>query len=307
MIVWRVMDGKPGHEGQTAGLVQSLAECRSLECHDIVAHRPLLTLAQWMSGQFKLGRELPAPDLILGAGHRTHFTVLAARKAYGGFSIVLMKPSLPAHLFDLCLIPEHDQPKDRSNIEKTCGVLNTVRPSGNASDECGLFLIGGPSSHHNWDEAATISHVLSIVRGDCQVKWLLTTSRRTPERTVAGLVALNEPNLEVIPFAQTEAGWVVERLKECGLVWVSEDSVSMVFEALTSGAKVGLLTVPSKSSGNRVLRGIQAICDQGHVLRYTSEAFDLKAWSQSAAPCLGEADRCATMILNLLDCRNHPL
>jgi hypothetical protein len=126
----------------------------------------LAALGQCLLGAFNAGQNLPAPDLIIGAGHRTHFTVLAARRAHGGRAVVLMQPSLPLGWFDLCLIPEHDRPRDRPNVERTYGVLNTVLPASHAAPDRGLFLIGGPSAHHAWAEARMVEQILTVLRGD---------------------------------------------------------------------------------------------------------------------------------------------
>ena len=72
---------------------------------------------------------LPTPDLLLGAGHHTHLSLLAARRIRGGKVVVLMRPSLPPGLFDLCLIPEHDAPPARPNVLATRGALNRIQPA----------------------------------------------------------------------------------------------------------------------------------------------------------------------------------
>lgn len=296
IIIWRIVDGKAGHESQTAGLVQAMAAIRPVECHDVPALGRLAALGQCLLGTFYAGQNLPAPDLIIGAGHRTHFTVLAARRAYGGRAVVLMQPSLPLGWFDLCLIPEHDRPRDRPNVERTYGVLNTVLPASHAALDRGLFLIGGPSAHHAWAEARLVEQILTVLRGDQQIQWTLTTSRRTPESTVAAFLALDEPNLAVVPYAQTQAGWVAERLQAYGLVWVSEDSVSMVFEALTAGARVGVLEVPHKNEQSRVSRALQGLRDAGYVARFGEPL----AKSSEPRPEFCEAKRCAARVLDLI-------
>ncbi|BBM01702.1 hypothetical protein GL2_17760 [Microbulbifer sp. GL-2] len=48
-------------------------------------------------------------------------------------------------------------------------------------------------------------------------------------------------------------------------IWVSEDSISMLFESLQSSAKVGVIRVPSKSRSNKVRAAVQRLIDQGIV------------------------------------------
>ncbi|MEN8863419.1 MAG: mitochondrial fission ELM1 family protein [Lentimonas sp.] len=294
IIVWCVLDGKAGHEAQTKGLVNALGRRCAVQVHDIPGLNRLHALYLWMIRGFAPGQNLPSPDLIIGAGHRTHFSLLAARRAYGGKIVVLMKPSLPSELFDFCFIPEHDKPKQAVNVFLTTGVLNTVEKATGQSLDKALILIGGPSTHYSWDTAATVASVLEMVRTDASIQWILTTSRRTPENTELALINLNEVNLEVVPFSDTTQGWVNARLNECATVWVTEESVSMVFEALTSGAGVGLLPVPLISKKNRVSEGIDKLKSEGRVQEFDPKATSYRIETQRSE--FAEANRCASII-----------
>ena len=68
----------------------------------------------------------------------------------------------------------------------------------------------------------------------------LTTSRRTPPGWLAYLRQHLEPGLlrrlSLHDWRGLEPDWLVQRLPLADSVWVSEDSVSMVYEALTAGA-----------------------------------------------------------------------
>ncbi|MFN3595388.1 MAG: ELM1/GtrOC1 family putative glycosyltransferase, partial [Thiobacillaceae bacterium] len=114
LTLWRLIDGKPGHEKQSLGLAQALQRLAAARWYDVRVHgtafASVRAALQWALRRFPAGHGLPAPDLILAAGHATHLPALAARRAYGGRIVVLMRPSLPLALFDLCLIPAHDQP-----------------------------------------------------------------------------------------------------------------------------------------------------------------------------------------------------
>jgi mitochondrial fission protein ELM1 len=300
LVIWRFIDGKAGHEAQTLGLVQALARRRAVECVELEAPGRAKALLSWLTGRFPEGADLSAPDLIIGAGHRTHFSLLAARRACGGQTVVLMKPSLPGSFFDLCLVPQHDAPGSAANVIETVGVLNPMQPAANARADRGLLLIGGPSKHHGWNTEALVDQVQRVVAADRQMQWVLTTSRRTPEDCEAALEALSEPNLQVIPVSETQPGWVAERLQECARAWVSEDSVSMVFEALTAGAGVGLLSVPSLGVHSRVHVAAESLVESGHVVRFEARRAGCDFTLPPPSKPLSEADRCADEILKLL-------
>jgi len=82
LTVWIVSDGKPGHVNQSLGLAEALARATTTETHRLPA---LPAWRAWLALLLKHapGTSLPSPDLIVGAGHATHLTLLAARRARG--------------------------------------------------------------------------------------------------------------------------------------------------------------------------------------------------------------------------------
>lgn len=293
-VVWRLVDGKPGHENQTLGLCRALDHLLPIECIDIPVRSKVTHLFDWLVGRFPDGIDLPAPDLILGAGHATHFALLAARKKYGSRSVVLMKPSLPLSLFDLCIAPQHDQ-IDADNIIVTRGVLNHIEASPLLPKEQVLFLIGGVSGHFDWNDNLVIRQILSIAGAVTKSCSMLTNSRRTPASFLSELKEKSQSNLEIIPWEQTESGWVAEQLSRSHTVWVTEDSVSMIYEALTSGASVGLLQLPERKQG-RVVRGIRSLVTDGQVTPFNVWQSDQEMIQQTEP--FNEAQRCAEWIYN---------
>jgi len=294
LILWRLTDGKPGHEKQTLGLSRALEALAQARTITLAAPPRGRSLAYWALGRFPPGAGLPDPDLLLGAGHATHPALLAARRARGGRAVVLMRPSLPLALFDLCLIPEHDGPPLRKNVLATRGVLNAVVPSaGHKADE-GLILVGGTSAHFGWDDRLVAGQVAEIVHAAPEVRWRLTDSRRTPAGFLDGLRAMALPNLAIHPHATTSPGWLEAALAETGQAWVSEDSVSMLYEALTAGCPVGLLRLPA-GRPSRVGRGVARLLEEGWIT-------PIETWRQGRrlAPPPGrfdEAGRCAREIV----------
>ena len=265
VVVWVFTDGKAGHENQTRGLLAALAHRHPVDARWIKVPAYASVLSSLMTRRFLPGVGLPAPDLLIGAGHRTHLPLLAARRAHGGRTIVLMKPSLPRAWFDLCVIPEHDAVAG-ANVFSTRGALNPVEP-GKKNARAGLILIGGPSRHHGWSENEILSQIETIIASESDVDWTLTTSRRTPSSTTARLRRLTLKNLTVVPVAETGPGWLAERLASAAQAWVTEDSVSMVYEALTANAATGVLSVPAKRE-SRIARGIAALSRDGLVTRF---------------------------------------
>ncbi len=318
LVVWRFSDGKAGHDGQSRGLVEALSRLRPIEALTLDPLPTLTALSILFIGRFLAWRNLPAPDMVLGAGHRTHLSLLVARQVHRGKAVVLMRPSLPLSLFDLCLIPEHDAPPARRNVLATRGALNRIQPSAALEPSRGLLLIGGPSAHFAWDNENLYRQIAAIVAADPAIHWTLTTSRRTP----AGFLERLSPHppapshdgegelpktpsplvgegwerslLKIVPVTETGPDWLPAQLACAGQVWVTADSVSMVYEALTAGAAVGVLEVPVKHA-NRVSRGLERLAADGWVTPFAdwSPGQPLRRPSQT----FNEAERCARWIM----------
>jgi mitochondrial fission protein ELM1 len=95
--------------------------------------------------------------------------------------------------------------------------------------------------------------------------------------------------MEIFPHQQTPPGWLAGKLSALETVWVTEDSVSMIYEALSGGAKVGVLEMPRLRPGARVIRGLEVLRAEGY--------FD----KDHPPQLLAEADRCAELILKESD------
>jgi mitochondrial fission protein ELM1 len=296
--IWILSDGKPGHENQSSGLAEAIGRHRVVRISKIKLGSEDGPLAR-LRAAWRDSAGLPAPRLLIGAGHATHVALLGLKRKSGASCVLMMKPTLPAALFDLCLIPEHDLGGSEAprHVIPTLGALNRVPPPGDAPRHGRLILLGGPSSSHGWDDDAIRAAVEAIVIAGKDRPWRVTDSRRSPEGTLESLSA-GCPALAAYPHGETGRDWLPQRLAEAAEVWVTEDSVSMIYEALSSGARVGLLPVPSLKKAGRVARGIAKLAEEGFVTRFAD-------WSPAAGLAtpprvLREADRCAAIVLERL-------
>ena len=298
LVVWVVSDNKPGHLNQSLGLAEALARATPTAIH-IVPALPLWRALGALLLKRTPGKTAPKPDLILGAGHATHLTLLAARRTCGGRAVVLMKPSLPRRWFDLCILPEHDGVSTDPRTLVTEGPLNRIRVADTRSPNQGLILIGGTSPHFSWDSAAIELQIKSLLARTPDMSWTLTNSRRTPADFLEQLPA--HPRLTLVSHSPTPADWLPTQLARCGTVWVTPDSASMVFEALSAGADVGVFDLPV-NPGSRVGWALARLADTQRVTRFMR-------WCGSGTLYpnrhpLAEADRCAHWILEWLKKKN---
>lgn len=103
---------------------------------------------------------------------------------------------------------------------------------------------------------------------------------------------------ELMPHMRTTPDWLPARLLEASEVWVTEDSVSMVHEAVTAGARTGVLPVPALRRNGRVYGAIKHLESDGYAMTYADwKAADRKLPSPKP---LNETARCAEIVLERL-------
>lgn len=282
-----ISDGKPGHVNQSLGLVDALRRAApQLSCteHTILSWRAIFALiAARVTGKQHAFSHV---KLVVGTGRRTHLSLLALQWIVGCKAVVLMRPSLPSAWFSAAIIPEHDQPPELPNTLATLGALNRMQPGTKQVDQ-GLILVGGPSKHFDWSDDHIWQQIDSLLEDTTQ-QWLLTTSRRTPESFLQR--ATDYPQLCVMPFENTSRHWLPEQLASASACWVTEDSISMVYEALSAGCETGVFELPIKSGGSRVTRGLARLKASMRVMTLTQR-------QRSTDAPLAEADRAAAWIM----------
>jgi len=217
--------------------------------------------------------------------------MLAARRRYGGKAVVLMMPGLPVRCFDLCLVPQHDHPPVSDRVIATTGMLNGLTNRHVHRDDQALIAVGGPSRHYRWNDDALLGQIERLMAAQPARHWTLTNSPRTPESFVCQL-AQRYPD-RFVAFQPDNSGWFADRLQEAGQVWVSEDSQSMIYEALTAGARVGLLAVARKRD-DRITAAIDQLVKQARI--GAPGCFELP---EPDGRELNEAQRCARRIREL--------
>lgn len=283
-VVWILADGKPGHENQLKGLVRELSRLVDMDVHWLRVQGRLRGLWTMLSAR-------PKAELIIGAGSTTHPALCLGALFHRARSIVLMKPSLPVSWFDLCLAPRHDHVAPANNVIETLGVLNQIEPGREHDPECGLILVGGESRHFIWDSAGIIDQIARLLEHHPQ-SWTVVTSRRTPEDFIT-LLLERLPGIQCRPPDELDQDWLPEQLRKAGRVWVTEDSVSMVFEAITSGSSVGLLRLRPRDSNGRVVQEMRHLVDSAIVQTVSEDALVAVVPQQVC-----EARRCAHEIRN---------
>ena len=287
-VVWRLIDGKAGHERQTAGFAKALSHLCPCEIIDIAAP-DIPAIRGLLFNRFPKVPSSP-PDIIVGAGRLCEIAMLALNRTFGGRTIYFMRPRLPTRLFDLCVIPRHDRPAAAPHVMITEGVVNDLQPTSPKVANSGVILIGGPSKHHRWHEQNLLEQVNQLITHNTHIRFKLTPSRRTPVSTQNALRRLK--GIDFFGLEAISQQWLPKTLAESEIAWVTKDSISMIYEALSCGAKVGLLDVPIKREGR-----ISRVADD---LEKKAMVTNFAAWESNFemhdSPTLAEAERVARWV-----------
>lgn len=293
--LWFLADQKPGHTSQLQGLAQRLSVHAEVDIRWVDAEAVHSTWQDWLFKRWPEPDFLSPPDIVIGAGSASHGLILLARRVFGCMAAVLMRPAIPLFLYDAAIVPRHDRPPTRDNILITQGVMNTVqpRPAGVQATEH-TMLIGGISKHYAWSSEQIIAQIKQIVSAHPNVIWTLTNSRRTPDDFAQQLIAEALPQIRFVPHTDTPRGWLASQLTQSIEAWVTPDSVSMVYEAITSGAATGLFSMEPLQQG-RILAGLEIIKAKGLCTPF-ERWLNTQELRPPAEP-LWEAERGATWLL----------
>lgn len=292
--LWCLLDGKPGHQNQTIGLADAITRLCKITVSVTEILVPNRYPAKLLGPSWPQSSPPQRPHLIIGAGHSTHLALLTAKFRFGGRAIVLMKPTIPMHLFDLCVIPDsHSIRPSHSKVILTRGVLNRIIPSNNRDTTKALILLGGPSQHFDWCNEEVFNQLEQVVFSNDHLEWTIATSRRTPASFFQQCKQRQIP-ARIVDHVSVDRTWLPDQIQASEFIWVTEDSVSMTYEAVTSGATVGTLQLP-RSRETRVTIGMDRLIESGCVT--TWDTWKETGHLANSGSRLNEAERVAKEIL----------
>ena len=268
-VIWIISEGSPGHVSQSVGLADALAALvpatiRQLDCRPRSGGvmrgfirrcwmgqraRPLpdLLLNHWLRLE-RPAKDEPAPDVIIASGGKSVFAArtlatkqgvplifLGERKPYPAtwFHTTFSPSSFDAASNDIRMdvIPTKISPQ----IARQAAAAWTDRPAG----RLWTMLIGGSSrSHHyqngDWEQLAEGMTALARREG---IRWLVTTSRRSGIKLEDHLRGLLPPEIvaDAVWWCRQPERKLTAYLGAAEKIWVTQDSVSMVTEAVATG------------------------------------------------------------------------
>ena len=288
--IWLIMDGKRGHEKQSEYLAQALQNLADIE----IIKMDGTFLKPFISKLLRLFNfdSIKKPDLIIGTGHATHLHMIFSKILNGGKTVVIMKPSLPYSWFDLCFIPKHDGVPEKPGIFLTNGSINNIENEKKHNKSKGLIVLGGKSKHFTWDTQVVIDQINNIINQNPKIQFKIATSRRTPKDFTDYLDDNFKKNIPLFEYENVKKNWFMEEAKLSKYAWVTEDSISMIYELIASGSNVSPIRLKKKYD-SKISIEISRMINTGLISTY-----DGKRKQNINLLFNNEAKRCANFILN---------
>ncbi|MCM8821290.1 MAG: mitochondrial fission ELM1 family protein [Candidatus Omnitrophica bacterium] len=270
-------------------------------------------------------------DIVISAGSYLAPVNLLISKKINAKSICVMTPDgLPLEEFDLLIVPFHDAaryPKIRKsrNIFFTLGapnrithlllnrekekLLNEIKLK-EGSIKAGVIIGGNDQNYFIDDRWAKMLFDLLKKLSDDNFVFLITVSRRTPEEVIE---FLRKNSYDINPayceFPGTKHGiHYFGILGVCDILFVTEDSVTMISEACSTGKPVVILGVNRRKRKQIPFdMTIRKLVEKGYCI-YTgmndSEKIVetvKKMLRKKVFPILNESKKCALKIKELMN------
>lgn len=270
-ICWVITPGHAGCVSQALGLAESLG-FQNIVIKKFQKKFPfsLLPCGLWINSvKFTApGSDTmvgPWPDFIISCGRQAVDFVLYIKKhsAKKPFCVHIQDPKVALSHFDVVVAMPHDNISGE-NVLITDLAISRINKEKLASEfeiHKHLFkgikgpihsiLIGGPTNRHKFTEAVCDDLVDKIkeIIVDNKGAFFITPSRRTPLSVIQKLKGIKNRKIHIIdPFSGKNPYFAMLAASE--KIFVTNDSVSMVSEALDSGKKVYLIPLKGMSSGN---------------------------------------------------------
>lgn len=96
-------------------------------------------------------------------------------------------------------------------------------------------------------------------------------------------------------YKDTPTGWIEDQYDKNKVVWITADSISMIYEAITAGCCVGIFPMQWRSQKSKFKKNQDVLLAKRLVVPFHSMEEGHGIWDENRE--LNEAERCAERIL----------
>lgn len=302
-----ISDDKPGHVNQSFGLVESLRKKREVEIgvvklsYRLKFLRPLLNslvrrsevLASFFESRLVeySGDINFVPNLVISSGGYTCASNVLLTRKFGAKNIFLGTPKgFDLTFFSLVISTSSlDQAENNLVVDvmpqrfderlfKQAATEFVVEKSLNAKTVYWTLLIGGPTHYYKYSQSdwEVLIAALNALAEKHHIKWLVSTSRRTPkdiEEYLESALCANPNIAYLVIYNRKPEKCLSAFFGLSSFVFCTEDSTSMLSEAIVTGLPVVSLsanTVGKPDQGHYEL--VQNLSSKGSIQRLKFEA-----------------------------------
>jgi mitochondrial fission protein ELM1 len=270
-IIWIFNEGSPGHLSQSIGFCDVLKQLYPVQVVEVFGRTTLrgwqrhllrfligkngrpISLG-WLSriADIRVPENLETPDLIVSSGGKSVFAAYAYALFYQiPYVFIGERKPYPSQWFHAVFSPSADEVDEKTHLldlipTPASGQLRGL--NGGPENRTWCMIIGGrsrsfPFCRQDW---AVLAQRMNQLAERENIRWLVTTSRRTGLE--AERVLQRELNPDIIKDA---IWWAAEPRRELysfmsrsERLFVTQDSITMVTEAIASGCPVVTIRHP---------------------------------------------------------------
>lgn len=270
--IWALTDGRPGNDNQVIAVAAALGQDYNGYENKRIEFSSSASLPNFLLGTSDLGiitkLDAPYPDIVIGAGRKLARVARVIKKENPQSKIIqLMWPGYGANDFDLIFAPEHDQLEPRQNLIPTYGPPNLMtaklleasaekwRPRIPIDSKTTIAVLIGNIS---LDEAKRLVNILNVATG----YMMITTSRRTNPQITEYIKKNLGADRYLYEYAPNTENPYLGMVALADFTIVTEDSISMMSECVTSGKPTYIFRVDA-NTGKKHKRFSQSLVDSG--------------------------------------------
>ncbi|MEE9493376.1 MAG: ELM1/GtrOC1 family putative glycosyltransferase [Gammaproteobacteria bacterium] len=298
--IWVLSDGRPGHFNQAKGIVRAIAlhrlvmsEWVPLKLRVGLFRNIMRQLLNRTRGPLSLeilawfyAIKLPddKPDMIVSSGGRTSFATAWLGRVYKVptvFSGSLRGLSAKHFSAVISILPQPDivnaivLPVMPSMVDPQ--LLQEIQmPANLANRTCWTMLVGGDGAGYQYQEMdwLLLANMMNKMADRFQISWLICSSPRTGQQAEQCLkIHLNaDVVLRAHWYSEDQSSVLLTCLAAAKRIFVTEDSMTMLTEAICSGKPVCSLSPQSCHPDLRYQGSMQQYAKQTGMQRYAIEA-----------------------------------
>ena len=281
-ILW-IKDGKKGHEKQVSVLLEELSKNINVSIYEeeftlsklkkalFLVDCVLLKLGSFLKKNYSFAAKLTHKqridfkereiNIVIGAGSGPHIQLLKYKQEFNTKIISVLTPAFFKERYDLICSPIHDNDKyKKSNnvifFEGSLAKISDEIPNNNL----GFIGIGGKNRHFVFDQKKLLQQIEYVISIYSNVHWEIFPSRRTPIEMVNKLkdLKLKYSNIKI------SSEDIDIKIKNASIKIVTQDSVNMVFECLSTKGETYLFNMKYFKK-NKIVNLMNRLCDNKQI------------------------------------------